>query len=323
MRFMIAVILFFLLVLSALGFYRTGQIKSGVEASWPPIGQFVSVNNGRIHLLDLGPKDATPGRTLVLIHGASSNLRDMLGSIAPSLAQKYRVILIDRPGHGWSERQGGRGDSRLERQAAMIREALAGIGVKNAVLGGHSWAGALVMRMAIDDPDLTEGVILLSPVTHPWPGGVSWYYNVATTPVLGSYFTNIVVAPIAHLTFDQAVAGVFTPSVAPSDYASKTGAELLLRPQEFLANSEDVRDLLPQVAAQISRYSALKMPALIISADTDTVVSPEIHSRTVAKALPNSRLVIMPGAGHVPHHSRTDAVLAEIGGFLEKQATRD
>ena len=51
---------------------------------------------------DLGPRDA-PGPPVVMIHGASSNLGTMR-PVGDLLAKNHRVILIDRPGHGWSTR---------------------------------------------------------------------------------------------------------------------------------------------------------------------------------------------------------------------------
>ncbi len=66
-------------------------------------------------MLELGPPDGTP---VVLLHGASGNLHDMRIALGDRLAAHDRVILIDRPGHGWSDRPGGAADARPARQAA-------------------------------------------------------------------------------------------------------------------------------------------------------------------------------------------------------------
>jgi pimeloyl-ACP methyl ester carboxylesterase len=297
------------------GWYRTTQIKADVEIRFPAFGQLIDIPSGRVHLVDIGLRDAPPSKTIVLLHGATSNLLDMHSSLGLPLSNDYRVIMIDRPGHGWSSRNGA-ADAQLDAQAKFVVEVLAAIGVKQAVIMGHSWAGALVMKLALDYQTLTHSIVLLSPVTHPWPGGIAWYHHVVTTPILGDVFVNAIAAPIGRLSLPSAIKSVFAPSMPPDDYVNKIGVELVFRPAEFLANSQDMKDLLEQVTAQSPRYRGMDVPALIMTADTDSVVSPSIHSRTVAKELKNSKLVILDGAGHAPHHSRTDEVLREIRAFM-------
>ena len=135
-----------------------------IERSHPPAGRFVEVAGGRLHLVELGLADAT---VVVLLHGASGNLADMRVALGDRLAQRYRVILVDRPGHGWSDRPGGSADASPARQAALIHQALDRIGVARAILVGHSWSGALATAYALAYPDAVAGLVLLAPVTHP------------------------------------------------------------------------------------------------------------------------------------------------------------
>ncbi len=305
-------------VLLLLGWYKTSTIKRDVEARFPPIGQLVEVLGERIHLVDTGDKTAAPEKTIVMLHGATSNLRDGLNAIGIPLSTDYRVIAIDRPGHGWSTRNGGVNEAELDAQARILTASLAKIGVKKAVFLGHSWAGALVMKLALDYTQSVSSIVLISPVTHPWPGGVSWYHSVVTTPIIGDIFVYAVAAPIGQYVLPDAVKSVFSPSLPPEHYLEQTGAELVFRPEEFRANSQDLKMLYAQVVEQSPRYKNLKTPALIITSDTDTVVSPTIHSKTLAQEMPQSKLVILDGAGHAPHYSRTQEVLKEIREFMKK-----
>lgn len=316
-HFIIYAFSFGLLSLLAFGWYRTTQIKTAAEISFPAFGQLIVIPSGRVHLIDIGSRNAPPNKTIVLLHGATSNLRDMHSSLGLPLSNDYRVIMIDRPGHGWSSRNGAT-DAQMESQAKFVVEALSAIGIKQAVILGHSWAGALVMKLALDYPTLTHSIVLLSPVTHPWPGGIGWYHHVVTTPIIGDIFLNAITAPVGHLSLQSSIKSVFAPSTPPDDYVTKIGVELVFRPAEFLANSQDMKDLFAQVTAQSVRYKTVNVPALIITADTDSVVSPTIHSRTVASELKNAKLVIMNGAGHAPHHSRTHEVLKEIDAFMQE-----
>ncbi len=74
-----------------------------VERRYPPQGQAIPVNGATINLVDIGPRDGQRP-PLLLIHGASSNLEAMRRPLGDLLAQRHRVLLVDRPGHGWSPR---------------------------------------------------------------------------------------------------------------------------------------------------------------------------------------------------------------------------
>ena len=300
------------------GFIRTRIIVSEVEAKFPPIGQFATVLGERVHYVDIGPRDAPPQRTILLLHGASANLRDPLTPVGAPLSKTYRVIAIDRPGHGWSSRALGRADAQLARQADIVAAVLKQIGVARAVVLGHSWGGALAMRLALDHPDAIIGVILVSPVTHPWPGGVGWVNDVAVIPVLGALIGNTIIAPIGTYVIPKALEKVFAPSTPSADYVATTGVELVLRPTDGRANAEDLVDLKPQIIEQAKRYPAFKRPLLVITGDSDGIVSPVIHAQAIARDVEGAELVTLDGSGHVPLHSRTAEVLALIDRFMAR-----
>ena len=115
----------------------------------------IEVAGGRLNVLDIGPRDAA-GPPIVMIHGASSNLEAMRQPLGDRLASDHRVILIDRPGHGWSTRARLE-DSTPAIQGRMIDEALEKLGVGSAIFVVHSWSGALGARMALDYPERVAG----------------------------------------------------------------------------------------------------------------------------------------------------------------------
>src|ERR1700757_3505192 len=140
---------------------------------FPAQGKAIEVAGATLNVLDIGPKDAA-GPPIVLLHGASSNLEAMRRPLGERLAATHRVILIDRPGHGWSS-GAGEAPSTPAVQGRMIEQALEKLGVGPVILVVHSWAGALGARMAIDYSARVAGLVMLAPVTHPWAGGVGWY----------------------------------------------------------------------------------------------------------------------------------------------------
>ncbi|GLK80166.1 alpha/beta fold hydrolase [Methylopila turkensis] len=282
------------------------------------VARRVAVAGGALNVVVLEPQGTSSGRTLLLLHGASGNLKDLELSIGHLLARRHRVVLVDRPGHGRSDRLGGREMASPARQGAAILQALDAIGVRRVVAVGHSWSGALAANLALDHPDRVSGLVTIAGATHSWPGGVAWYNSVAATPLIGDLFVATVVAPVGLATFDKAVESVFAPASPPPDYVVRTDARLLLRPSEFRANAQDLTDLKPFIEAQAPRYGAIRQPTLIVTADADSTVSPTLHSRALHRQVAGSKLVVLPGAGHMPHWSATERVVAEIDALARR-----
>jgi pimeloyl-ACP methyl ester carboxylesterase len=279
-----------------------------LEHRFPTQGKAIEVAGGRLNVLDIGPNN-TAGPPIVLIHGASSNLEAMRWPLGDALAARHRVILIDRPGHGWSESEEA---STPAAQGRMIEDALEKLGVGPVILVVHSWAGALGARMAIDYPARLAGLVMLAPVAYPWPGGVGWYNDLVTKPVIGRLLAYTVTLPLGTFLAESGARAVFLPQVMPDDFVARTATPLLLRPREFLANARDLVRLKQAVAEQAPRYGEISAPTVVISGDVDKTVSTDIHSRPFAAAVPNARLIVLPGVGHMVQNVATDLVISEI-----------
>jgi pimeloyl-ACP methyl ester carboxylesterase len=297
----------------------TGIGVLALQRAHPAQGQSVEVSGAALNVVDIGPRDAT-GPPIVMIHGASSNLEIMRQPLGDSLAKNHRVILIDRPGHGWSTRARLQ-DSTPAIQGRMIDEALQKLGVAKAIFVVHSWAGALGARMALDYPDRVAGLVMLAPVAYPWPGGVGRYNNVVTTPVIGPLLAYTITLPLGIFLTEPGARHVFLPQVMPKDYVEKTATSLLLRPREFLANAWDLVTLKEAVREQAPRYAEIKAPTVVISGDaSDKTVSTEIHSRPFAAVVPGAKLVVLPEVGHMVQNAAPERVIAEIEAMIGKIA---
>jgi pimeloyl-ACP methyl ester carboxylesterase len=289
-----------------------------LEREHRPAGRFVPVDGGRLHVVDLAPALPSDAMPVVLLHGASGNLEDQRLTLGNALATSRRVILIDRPGHGFSDRPGGKADASPGRQAALVAQALARLGVERAVVVGHSWAGAVATALALDGPERVAALVLLAPVTHPWPGGISWYNRLASTPIVGRLFAQTCVFPLGSLMIARAIANVFEPQLPPADYLRRAATRLVLRPQEFIANAQDVAVLKDFVTAQAPRYGAITAPTVIISGDHDTTVHLGTHARVAARLIPGAKLIVLEGIGHMPHHVAAGSIVAAIDGLARR-----
>jgi len=287
-----------------------------LERLYPQRGKTVDITDAALNVVELGPGDAA-GPPILLLHGASSNLEAMRKPLGDLLAQRHRVILIDRPGHGWSVRK-RHSDSTPQMQARMIEEALRKLGTGPVIVVVHSLAGALGARIALDYPERVAGLVMLAPVTHPWYGGVGFYNSAVTTPVIGPLLAYTITLSLGLVLAEKSARAVFAPQAMPENFVKDTATPLLLRPREFLCNARDLVTLKAAVTEQAPRYGDIKAPVTIISGDVDKTVSTVIHSRLFASAVPNAKLIVLPGIGHMIQNAVPDLVVAEIEAMMER-----
>lgn len=312
-RRMIWILIGMLLLVLGLGALYSAALAMASRRAHPPVGAFADIGGRQVHYVDV-PKE--PGGranepALVFIHGASGNLLDPLLAFRGPFEGRHRLIFVDRPGCGYSQRI-GREDAAPEQQAAVVAALLDRLGVGRAVLVGHSWGGAVAAAFAVDHPDRTAGLVFLSAATHPWPGGVTWYYHLAAMPVLGRLFSATLVAPIGMAILGRVVQRVFEPNPPVKDYAKRIGLSLIFRTHTFVANAEDVSTLHQSVTRLSPRYREIAAPTVIISGDHDAVVYEELHSGGLARDIPKAELIWLTGVGHMPHHSAKEAVVEAI-----------
>lgn len=287
-----------------------------IARAQPPRGRFVDVGGLRQHLVELG---ADAGLPIVLLHGAGCNLEDMRLALGKRLAARHRVILVDRAGLGWSDRQGRRGNSPAY-QAAMLRDVLDRLGVERAIIVGHSWGGALAAAFALDYPERVAGLALLAPPLFPHMRSMTWLYALFATPILGWLYAYTLALPLGAPFIGIGLGSAFLPQLPPSGYVKSTAAMLLLRPKTFLANARDVAGLKSSLAAQAARYGALAVPTVILTGSHDLVVSPRHHAEALAAAAPHAKLVVLPGIGHMLHHVAAERVVDEIEALIASGA---
>jgi pimeloyl-ACP methyl ester carboxylesterase len=291
-----------------------------LQRAYPARGRMIEVAGATLNVVDIGPRDA-PGPPVVMIHGASSNLEVMRQPLGERLARNHRVILIDRPGHGWSTRA-RQEDSTPAIQGRMIDEALEKLGVGPAILVVHSWSGALGARMALDHPRRVAGLVMLAPVAYPWRGGVGWYTKLVAIPVIGPLLAYTITLPLGYFLAGPGARGVFLPQVMPDGFVGNTATALVLRPREFLANARDIVTLRAAVEQQAPRYGDIRVPAVVISGEVDKTVTTNIHSRAFAKAVPNAKLIVLPDVGHMIQNAAPELVISEIEAMIGKLMQR-
>ena len=156
-----------------------------IERAHPPCGRFLEIGGLRQYVVELGEGTGVVNApAIVLLHGAGCNLEDMRLALGERLAARHRVILLDRPGLGWSERRSSDGSSPAY-QAAMLNAVLERLGVDRSFWSAIPGGGLLALTFALDYPHRVAGLVVIAPPTHPWLGQTKWLYSVFAIPVFG------------------------------------------------------------------------------------------------------------------------------------------
>lgn len=275
----IAIIVFVSVAVGAALVIWTRMLARTAELTVPMAGTLVTVPGSSIHYLDLGPRDA---QTLVLIHGLGGVMQHFTYALSDILAKEFRVIVIDRPGCGYSTCDSD-DLAALPEQARIIGAFLDKLDIQNPVLVGHSLGGALSLAMALERPDKIGALALLAPLTQ-----------AETTPpdvfkplMLNSGFLrrligNTIAVPMAKYTADAVLAEVFKPEHAPDDFLENGGGALGMRPQSFVSASADLSQAAQAMEQQVSRYAAeLKTPGGVLFGAEDALLPAQAHGRAM------------------------------------------
>jgi pimeloyl-ACP methyl ester carboxylesterase len=280
-----------------------------IERANPPRGRTIEVRGLRQHIVELEPRADDGAPPVVLVHGAGANLEDMCIALSERLAQKHRIIAVDRPGFGWSERA-GRGSSSPAYQAEILHETLDKLGVDKAVLVGHSWGGTLALTYALNYPQRVRGLVLIAPPTQPPSRLIVWNNAVLATPI-GWLFAHTLALPFGAVLLRPGVKLAFLPQAMPSGYVERSASALILRPASLMANWADVGGMHYFLKDEMGRYPALAVPTSVFVGDRDPLV-PHGHCNDLAAMSPNVKVTVLPGFGHMLHHDAADQIVAAV-----------
>jgi pimeloyl-ACP methyl ester carboxylesterase len=295
-------LLLLLLLLAGVTLWRVVSREAAAEAAHPPTGDFVTVDGKRLHYEMKGQ-----GPDLVMIHGASGSLRDMTFALRDQLTDRYRVTVVDRPGLGHSDPID---DPSLLAQARHIAAGLVEIGVVDPLVLGQSYGGSVALAWALEGGP--RALVLVGSPSLPWPGKLDPWYRLTDT-----WFGRAAAIPLASAFVPDgyvrsAIDAVFVPDPVPPGYDEWLGTPLTLRRASLEANTSQINALRAELVAMEPRYPTLTLPVELIHGTADTIVPLHIHSQPLSQILPNVTLTVIDGAGHMPHHSHADRVIAAI-----------
>jgi len=288
-----ALIVLVVIVVALVGFSAFTAWR--VEKALPPRGKFVEVEGARIHYLEKGA-----GSAIVMVHGLGGQSGNFTYGLVGQLANEFRVVVIDRPGAGYSTRA-SEDSARLGAQAKQVAEFIRKLGLERPLVVGHSLGGAIALRVGLDFPEAVSGLALVAPLTQlpaqvpemfrpldirskTWRRVVSWTLGV----------------PIGILRGPGIVKRIFAPEKVPADFAVRGGGLLSLRPWNFYNVSTDLVESGPELPGMVARYGSLRVPVAILYGTSDEVLDYRIHGEGTKEKIPGLKLKLVEGGHMLP-----------------------
>jgi len=289
---------FALLALAGCVHFQEGPVDYG-----KPAAEFANLRGRRVHFVDRGKGP----RTVVLVHGygaSKASFEELIDRLAPEL----RVIALDLPGFGFSDRYPG--DYSPEALADDLAALLDARGVQRASVLGHSWGASIALAFALRHPDRLDKLVLMS----------AWCYTDQLTPFFDWVQVPGLGEMIMTLFYPQRTGDKLALNFAhPEKFVT---AERVDKVEENLARPGALATLLA-AARGMSHFAELEPQYPKIATDTLLVWGQEDRvallpfGERLAHELPHARLVVIGDCGHIPEIECPEPTAHAIGDFLK------
>jgi pimeloyl-ACP methyl ester carboxylesterase len=232
------------------------------------------------------------------------------------LAERYRVVALDRPGFGLSVR-----DTSVkwtpEREARELARVIRALNLQRPVIVGHSWSTLVALNLALDEPDLISGLVLLSGYYYPTTRTDVAVQSVISIPLVGDLIRHTVLPLYARLAAPGAFRKMFSPLDPPKEFLRQYSVPMATRPSQLRSLADDTASMPASAGRLGGRYAEIQLPIELIAGSEDKVISTAHQSERLQRELHNSSLEIVEGAGHMIHHAHPSLVERSVRAVLE------
>jgi pimeloyl-ACP methyl ester carboxylesterase len=271
------------------------------------IAHDVTAHSTRTRVVETG--DGCP---LLLLHGFLGTHR-VFDDITEPLAEKFRVLSIDLPGFGDSEKPPpSRYNYGLESFAEVVADVISALRVGRSHLLGHGLGGAVALTLAAEHPEFVDHLVLVAPQI--FPQRLSMLMRSFLSPVLGGilfkqvfgrsmfrgYFHKEVYGPglaVPPDRIDQFYDSFNSPASRESAYA-------------VLRASLDTR-------TSVARLTRVRAPTLVVWGRADTLVTP-LDAPKLVRQIPNACMEFVD-SGHSPQEEQPERFVSIVRKFLLDQ----
>jgi pimeloyl-ACP methyl ester carboxylesterase len=200
----------------------------------------------------------------------------------------------------------------LAAQATHLANAAQVLGLRDPVVVGQSYGGAVALAWGLQFILRPKALVLIGAPALPWPGKLGPWYRVTKTWVGRTIAVPLASAFVSDAYLRKTIADIFAPCPVPAQYHEKICAALTLRMKTLGVNLKQVNGLRQELVQMAPYYASLTLPIRLIHGTADTIVPLAIHAAPLIKMLPNAELTVIQNGGHMPHFSHTDLVIDAI-----------
>lgn len=273
----------------------TRRVEKRAEAAVPPDGQFIDIDGDRLHYVDMGS-----GPPIVFVHGLSGQLRNFAYLPLAELARTHRVVLVDRPGSGYSTRGEGHSAS-IPAQARTLVRFMQALGLEKPVLVGHSLGGAIALAVGLDHPEAVRALGLIAPLTHPVTQPPKAFKAMAIrSAAVRRFIGRTLAVPIGMMSGKVTLEMVFGPDRAPADFLIRGGGVLGFRSGNFVNAANDMIAIQAVMPDMVARYPGLTVPVYVLYGRGDRVLNWQAHGEALTRANPATLLTVVEGGHMLP-----------------------
>ncbi len=269
----------------------------------PAGGRWVRAGDAEVHLREWGPKTGEP---LLLVHGTGAWSGTWVSNVEAMAAAGFHVVAMDLPPFGFSQLPDSRDYSRAA-QARRIQGVISQLGASSVTLLGHSFGGGPAAEAAMLNPESIRHLVLVdAAIGMQEPGQAACEPSLAmralfgwralrtgiiavvgTEPQFGEFWLRQFVARKEVVTPERTA--IYQLPFAGEDYSAGLGDWA----QQFAGGCETPNSVQPE------SFRRLAIPVTLLWGADDTI-TPLAQATRLKGLLPRSRLVVMPGVGHIP-----------------------
>ncbi|WP_294539969.1 alpha/beta hydrolase [uncultured Rhodoblastus sp.] len=285
-----------LLAIAALVLFNIGLCRL-IEALAPPKGQFIDIGGLRLHVIDSGDKPGLSPPPILFIHGLLGQLNNFTYALAGRFPER-RIVLIDRPGSGYSQ---AAPSQSLKAQGDLVAKIIDKMNLRQPLVVGHSLGGAVALALALDHPAKVGGLALIAPLTHSISAPPKPFGALAFRSPLALWLGAWTLGPLATLlSFNTARKEVFGPEPMARDYWRRGGAILSARPPALIAAARDIAHQPEELPPMAARYASLALPIGVLFGAQDHLLDPKAQGEDFCAKNPNTQLTLIDGGHMLP-----------------------
>jgi pimeloyl-ACP methyl ester carboxylesterase len=279
----------------------------------PSTGHLVSTSSGSMFVQEKGPANGVP---VILFHGTAAWSELWRRSIDALASAGFRVIALDLPPFGFSDRPGSY--ARRD-QAARVNDVLGQLPAAPAIIVGHSFGAGAATEFVMRYPERARALVVVDAAL-----GLT---EAASDPPLllqPQWIREVLVS--LTITNPLATKTLLKSLIEKKERGLAEYVEILQRPTTLRGSTPDIADWLyyfvgadrTAESADRAAYARVKLPAAILWGDKDSV-TPVAQARDLRTLLPQAELTLLPGLGHIPQiedpDAFNDALLKALGKF--------